>query len=75
VVTQAQRLPGLTSPSSTKAMKVGLSEKRSVTPKQAMKILSKNGTDVSETQAKEILDVMYFLAKLIVNHNFKKQEK
>jgi hypothetical protein len=56
-------------------MKAGLSEKRGITPKKAMNILSKNGTHVSETQAEEILDVMYLLAKMIVNQNLKKQEK
>ena len=53
-------------------MKAGLSEKRNVTPQQAVKILEQNGLKITEKEAEEILDLMYFLAKLIVNHNFKK---
>ena len=53
-------------------MKAGLSEKRNVTPQQAVKILEQSGLKISEKEAEEILDLMYFLAKLIVNQNFKK---
>lgn len=46
--------------------------KRKVTPEMAVKIMRKNGIEVDEKKAKEILDLMYFFAKLIVNQNFKK---
>lgn len=41
-----------------------------ITPQQAVKILKKNGLEIDETEAKKVLEVMYFLAKLIVNQNF-----
>jgi hypothetical protein len=53
-------------------MNENLSEKRNVTPKQAMDILRKNGVEINEKKAEELLEFMYFLAKLIVNQNFKK---
>ena len=53
-------------------MKAGLSEKRNVTPQQALKILEQNGVKISEKEAENVLELMYFLAKLIVNQNFKK---
>ncbi|WP_165447053.1 hypothetical protein [Olivibacter jilunii] len=49
-----------------------LIEKRNITPEQVVKILSKNGIQVNEDQAKIILDFMYILAKLTVNQYFKK---
>ncbi len=48
-------------------MKAGLSEKRNVTPQQAVKILEQNGLKISEKEAEEILDFMYFLGKLSVD--------
>ncbi|QNL49850.1 hypothetical protein H8S90_24645 [Olivibacter sp. SDN3] len=45
---------------------------RSINPKKAAAILAKNGVHLNEKKVEEILDVMYFLAKLIVNQNFKK---
>jgi hypothetical protein len=48
-----------------------LTEKRNVTPEMAVKILKKNGVEIDEIKATEVLDLMYFLAKLIVNQNFK----
>jgi hypothetical protein len=48
-----------------------LQEKRKVTPKMAMEILAKNGVVIDEKKAEKVLDLMYFLAKLIVNQNFK----
>lgn len=53
-------------------MKHQLEDKRKVTPEMAVKMLRKGGIDVDEKKAKEFLDIMYFLAKLIVNQNFKK---
>ncbi len=54
-------------------MKAGLSEKRNVTPQQAVRILKQNGLKISEKEAENVLDLMYFLAKLIVNQNFKNE--
>ncbi len=48
-----------------------LAEKRNITPEMAVKILLKNGVEIDEKKAAEVLDLMYFLAKLIVNQNFK----
>ena len=48
-------------------MKGGPSEKRSVTPHQAIKMLEQNGLRINEKEAGEILDFLYFLAKLTVN--------
>ncbi|EHQ26579.1 hypothetical protein BDD43_0621 [Mucilaginibacter gracilis] len=53
-------------------MKSDSSNKRTVTTSQAIKMLEKNGVKVTEKKAQEILDLMYFLAKLIVNQNFNK---
>lgn len=47
-------------------------KKRNITPKKAVEILSKSGVQIGEKKAEELLDFMYFLAKLIVNQNFKK---
>jgi protein-tyrosine-phosphatase len=41
-----------------------------VTPQEAIKILRKNGIEINENEAKKVLEIMYFLAKLIVNQNF-----
>jgi hypothetical protein len=54
-------------------MKAGLSEKRNVTPQQAVKILDQNGLKKNEKEAEEILDFLYFLAKLTVNQGIKEQ--
>lgn len=48
-----------------------LTEKRNITPEMAVKILRKNGVEIDEKKAGEVLDLLYFLAKLIVNQNFK----
>jgi len=56
-------------------MKAGLSEKRNVTPQQAVKILEQNGLKISEKEAEEILDFLYFLGKLSVNQYFNKDKK
>ena len=47
-----------------------LAEKRNITPEMAVKILRKNGVEMDEKKAAEVLDMLYFLAKLIVNQNF-----
>lgn len=46
--------------------------KRNITTEKAIEILSKDGVKLSEKKAEEVLDLMYLLAKLIVNQNFKK---
>ena len=48
-----------------------LTEKRNVTPEMAVRILKKQGIEIDEKKASEVLDLMYFIAKLIVNQNFK----
>lgn len=55
-------------------MKAGLSEKRNVTPQQAVKILEQSGLKISEKEAEEILDFLYFLGKLTVNQYFNKDK-
>jgi protein-tyrosine-phosphatase len=52
-------------------MDIRQQEKRNVTSKQAIDILRKNGVEINEKKAEELLELMYFLAELIVNHNFK----
>jgi len=44
--------------------------KRNVTVAKAIKNLHENGIEVTEKQAAEILDLMYFLAPLIVKVHF-----
>jgi len=48
-----------------------LTNKKGLTPKDAVAILQKSGVEIDEKKAKEVLDLLYFLAKLIVNQNFK----
>jgi hypothetical protein len=48
-----------------------LTEKRSITPEMAVKILQKNGVQIDERKAAELLDLMYFFAKLSVNQYIK----
>ena len=52
VVAGEKRLSGLTSPSSTEAMKVGLSEKRSITPQKAIEVLKKPGSRKIQQKAR-----------------------
>lgn len=53
-------------------MKDKLTEKRSVTTAEIIEIMHKRGVKIDEKKAAEILDLIYFLAKLIVDQNFKK---
>ena len=46
-------------------------EKRNISTAKAVEILRKNGVEIDEKKAEEVLDLLYFLAKLIVNQNFK----
>jgi hypothetical protein len=50
-------------------MKAGSSEKRGITPDQTIKALDSVGIKINEKDAKEILDFLYFLAKLTVNQH------
>ena len=49
-------------------------EKRNVTPAQAVKILQKKGVQVSEKEAKKILDFLYIFAKLVLKEYFRDKE-
>jgi hypothetical protein len=53
-------------------METGFIEKRNINPQQAIEILKKSGVEISEEEAEKVLDVLYFLAELIVEQNFKK---
>jgi hypothetical protein len=44
---------------------------KKVTPTQAVKVLEKNGLQVSEKEAVKILDFLYFIGKLTVNQHIK----
>jgi hypothetical protein len=55
-------------------MKHELSHKRNVTAKQSIKILRKNGLEVTEEEAAKILDLMYFLSGLVVSQMLKDNE-
>lgn len=45
-------------------------EKRNITPDQAVRILRKNGIEVTEKEARKILDFMYIIAKLAIRDCF-----
>jgi len=53
-------------------MRNTLNQERNITPEKAIKILSKNGINIDKKDAEEMLELMYFIAKLIVDQNFKK---
>jgi uncharacterized protein YneF (UPF0154 family) len=53
-------------------MKARTADNRSITPENAKRILQKNGVELNEKEVEEVLELMYFLAKLIVNQNFKR---
>lgn len=44
-----------------------ISDKRNVTPEQAIEILAEHGTKVTKEEAKLILDFMYKFCILVVN--------
>lgn len=52
-------------------MDTTIKEKQKIRPADAVKILSKSGVEIDEKKAEKVLELMYFLAKLIVNQNFK----
>jgi hypothetical protein len=68
---QVTSVPDQTAPSHCNLMKAASQVKRSVTPDQAMKILNKHGHQANLKEAEKVLDLIYFLAKLVVNQNFK----
>jgi len=49
-----------------------LNPTRKITTDQAQKILSDSGINIEKDDAAKVLELMYQLAKLIVNQNFKK---
>ena len=53
-------------------MRNTLNPARNITPEKAIKILSKNGINIDKNDAEKVLEIMYFIAKLIVDQNFKK---
>jgi len=55
-------------------MKLNTIQKRSVTKEQAIKTLRKNGIECDEKQTEEILDFLYFIAKLAVHQYFKEKK-
>lgn len=48
--------------------------RRSISILEAQKILRKNGVELSEKNTEEVLDLMYFFAKLIVDQYFKNED-
>ncbi|QJD94363.1 hypothetical protein HH214_15500 [Mucilaginibacter robiniae] len=74
VVTKEQRLPVRLYLPAPKLMKVGPSEKRSVTPQQAIELLEKHGCQVTKEEAEKLLDFLYFLGKLTVDQLLKDSE-
>ncbi|MGN6177617.1 MAG: hypothetical protein ACTHNW_00435 [Mucilaginibacter sp.] len=49
----------------------GAMKKKRITAGEAVKILAKSGVIIDEKEAEKVLEILYFLAKLIVNQNFK----
>ena len=56
-------------------MKAGPPDKRNITPQQAVKILEQSGLKISEKEAAEVLDFLYFFGKLSVNQYVEKIDK
>lgn len=52
-------------------MEDGSAGKRNVTPEKAIEILRKNGVEINEKNAADLLDLMYFFAKLSVDQYIK----
>ena len=48
-----------------------LAEKRNVTPEMAIKYFRENGIEIDEKLAENLLDLMYFFAKLSVDQYIK----
>ena len=46
--------------------------KRNITVQKAVRMLKEKGVEIDGKNAEKVLDLMYFLAKLIVDQNFKK---
>jgi hypothetical protein len=45
--------------------------KRTLTPEKVVEIYQKKGEEVSMENAEKVLDLLYFLAKLVVEHHLK----
>lgn len=48
--------------------------KRSISTLEARAILKENGIELSEEKAEEVLELMYFFAKLIVDQRFENED-
>ncbi|MBD1394624.1 hypothetical protein [Mucilaginibacter glaciei] len=46
-------------------METGTKEKRKINSADAVAILKKSGVEIDEKKAREVLDLMYFFAKLM----------
>lgn len=55
-------------------MEAKAGSKRSISVQKAREVLNKNGIELSEKKTEEVLDLMYFLAKLIVDQCFKNED-
>ncbi|GAA4907531.1 hypothetical protein GCM10023313_07970 [Mucilaginibacter defluvii] len=55
-------------------MKFESCEKRNVTTEQAIKLFEEQGCHITENEAEKILDILYFLSKLIVNQEIKNED-
>jgi hypothetical protein len=53
-------------------MRKDIHTKSKITPEKAVEILKENGVQVTVDQAKNILELLYFLAKLEVDQYLKK---
>ncbi|MGY4539950.1 hypothetical protein ACVW0P_004391 [Mucilaginibacter sp. UYNi724] len=47
-------------------------KKKKITPEEAVQILKKSGLEVTVQEAKNILELLYILAKLEIDHNLKR---
>jgi ribose 5-phosphate isomerase RpiB len=54
---------------------MGKSIKKTVTNKRIIEHLEKHGIEITEKNAAEVLELLYFLAKLIVKQNFKNENR
>lgn len=56
-------------------MKCDTSKERSVTAAQAVRILRDNGLEISEKEAGDILEFLYFLGKLSVDQYVREKKE
>jgi hypothetical protein len=50
----------------------GTAKKKKITPEEAVQILKESGLEVTVQEAKNILELLYILAKLEVDHYLKR---